>query len=135
MYQKPVQIPVSQVPQPPMQIPVSQVPQPPVQIPVSQVPQSPAASPRARHFGPFESTDAFNLIMSFVFGPQELQLLHIWLHTGIENTTGQVSNGNRDPTWDRVALGLQTEPYIQRGPTYTSCRRGFKWESRPNVGV
>ncbi|GFX57431.1 hypothetical protein TNCV_3138501 [Trichonephila clavipes] len=56
---EPVQIPVSQVPQPPMQIlHVSE----PVQIPVSQVPQSPvqspvprtyAASPRARHFGPF----------------------------------------------------------------------------------
>ncbi|GFS73051.1 hypothetical protein TNCV_3606431 [Trichonephila clavipes] len=75
---EPVQIPVSQVPQSPMQIlhvlepmqiPVSQVPQSPVQIlhvsepvqiPVSQVPQSPvqsartyAASPRARHVGPF----------------------------------------------------------------------------------
>ncbi|GFT07456.1 uncharacterized protein TNCV_3789301 [Trichonephila clavipes] len=39
----PVQIPVSQVPQPPVQIP--QVPQPPLQIPVSQVSQPPVQIP------------------------------------------------------------------------------------------
>ncbi|GFT53964.1 hypothetical protein TNCV_2442311 [Trichonephila clavipes] len=100
-----VQIPVSQVPQPPMQIlpepmqilhvleivqiPVSQVPQSPVQIPMSQVPQSPAQIPPVQSLpepiqllpeldilDPLESTDAFDQLMSFVFGPQELQLLH-----------------------------------------------------------
>ncbi|GFV59529.1 uncharacterized protein TNCV_1752681 [Trichonephila clavipes] len=111
---EPVQIPVSQVPQPPMQIlpepmnilhvpqhvqipvshiPVSHVPQPPmqilhvsepVQIPVSHVPQSPVQSlpepmqllPELDMLDPLESTDAFDQLMSFVFGPQELQLLH-----------------------------------------------------------
>ncbi|GFX30874.1 hypothetical protein TNCV_4145821 [Trichonephila clavipes] len=95
-----VQIPVSHVPQPPMQvlhvsepvqIPVSHVPQPPVQIPnvpvqipVSHVPQSPVQSlpepmqllPELDMLDPLESTDAFDQLMSFVFGPQELQLLH-----------------------------------------------------------
>ncbi|GFT02943.1 hypothetical protein TNCV_4962181 [Trichonephila clavipes] len=100
-----VQIPVSQVPQPPMQIlpepmqilhvsepvqiPVSQVPLSPVQIPVSQVPQSPVQIPPVQSLpvpmqilqeldilDPLESTDAFDQLMSFVFGPQELQLLH-----------------------------------------------------------
>ncbi|GFU20300.1 uncharacterized protein TNCV_3565211 [Trichonephila clavipes] len=85
--QPPMQIPVSQVPQPPMQIPVSQVPQPPMQIPVSQVPQSPVQIPPVQIppvqllpeldiLDPLESTDAFDQLMSFVFGPQELQLLH-----------------------------------------------------------
>ncbi|GFX65624.1 uncharacterized protein TNCV_4093191 [Trichonephila clavipes] len=96
----PVQIPVSHVPQPPMQvlhvsepvqIPVSHVPQPPmqilhvpVQIPVLHVPQSPVQSlpepmqllPELDMLDPLESTDAFDQLMSFVFGPQELQLLH-----------------------------------------------------------
>ncbi|GFV88546.1 uncharacterized protein TNCV_1243591 [Trichonephila clavipes] len=76
-----VQIPVSQVPQPPMQVlHVSE----PVQIPVSQVPQSPVQSlpepiqllPELDILDPLESTDAFDQLMSFVFGPQELQLLH-----------------------------------------------------------
>ncbi|GFX43031.1 uncharacterized protein TNCV_2710761 [Trichonephila clavipes] len=76
-----VQIPVSQVPQPPMQIlHVSE----PVQIPVSQVPQSPVQSlpepmqllPELDTFDPLESTDAFDQLMSFVFEPQELQLIH-----------------------------------------------------------
>ncbi|GFT64737.1 hypothetical protein TNCV_2162151 [Trichonephila clavipes] len=116
-----VQIPVSQVPQPPMQIlpepmnilhvpqhvqiPVSHVPQPPiqilpepmnilhvsepVQIPVSHVPQPPMQIlpepvqipvshllPELDMLDPLESTDAFDQLMSFVFGPQELQLLH-----------------------------------------------------------
>ncbi|GFV25978.1 uncharacterized protein TNCV_2693441 [Trichonephila clavipes] len=78
---EPVQIPVSQVPQRPMQIlHVSE----PVQIPVSQVPQSPVQSlpepmqllPELDIFDPLASTDAFDQLMSFVFGPQELQLLH-----------------------------------------------------------
>ncbi|GFW77797.1 hypothetical protein TNCV_2805441 [Trichonephila clavipes] len=69
-----VQIPVSQVPQSPVQIlHVSE----PVQIPVSQVPQSPVQSlPELDILDPLESTDAFDQLMSFVFGPQELQLLH-----------------------------------------------------------
>ncbi|GFX42275.1 hypothetical protein TNCV_109951 [Trichonephila clavipes] len=95
---EPVQIPVSHVPQSPMQIlhapvqiPVSHVPQSPmqilhapVQIPVSHVPQSPVQSlpepmqllPELDMLDPLESTDAFDQLMSFVFGPQELQLLH-----------------------------------------------------------
>ncbi|GFW45822.1 uncharacterized protein TNCV_4495421 [Trichonephila clavipes] len=93
--QSPVQIPVSQVPQPPMQI--LHVSEPvqilhvsePVQIPVSQVPQSPVPIPPVQSLpepmqllpmldilDPLESTDAFDQLMSFVFGPQELQLLH-----------------------------------------------------------
>ncbi|GFU14331.1 uncharacterized protein TNCV_3491411 [Trichonephila clavipes] len=100
---EPVQIPVSQVPQPPMQIlpepmqilhvsesvqiPVSQVAQSPVQIihisepvqiPVSQVPRSPMQLlPEFDILDPLESADAFDQLMSFVFGPQELQLLHL----------------------------------------------------------
>ncbi|GFW11213.1 uncharacterized protein TNCV_5132241 [Trichonephila clavipes] len=71
---EPVQIPVSQVPQPLMQIlHVSE----PVQIPVSQVPQSPVQRfPELDILDPLESTDAFDQLMSFVFGPLELQLLH-----------------------------------------------------------
>ncbi|GFU36459.1 hypothetical protein TNCV_4857751 [Trichonephila clavipes] len=92
---EPVQIPVSQVPQSPMQIlhvsepvqiPVSQVPQSPVQIlhvsepvqiPVSQVPQSPVKIPPVQLLpeldilDPLESTDAFDQLLSFVFGLQE----------------------------------------------------------------
>ncbi|GFU39897.1 hypothetical protein TNCV_152351 [Trichonephila clavipes] len=56
----------------------------PVQIPVSHVPQSPVQSlpepmqllPELDMLDPLESTDAFDQLMSFVFGPQELQLLH-----------------------------------------------------------
>ncbi|GFU83679.1 hypothetical protein TNCV_1412171 [Trichonephila clavipes] len=76
-----VQIPVSHVPQSPVQIlHVSE----PVQIPVSHVPQPPVQSlpepmqlfPELDMLDPLESTDAFDQLMSFVFGPQELQLLH-----------------------------------------------------------
>ncbi|GFW87056.1 uncharacterized protein TNCV_1922821 [Trichonephila clavipes] len=83
-----VQIPVSQVPRPPMQI--LQVPESPVQIlhvlepvqiPVSQVPQSPVQIPLVPEtpvqilpeldtLDPLESTDAFDQLMSFIFGPQ-----------------------------------------------------------------
>ncbi|GFW87462.1 uncharacterized protein TNCV_1301071 [Trichonephila clavipes] len=83
---EPVQIPISHVPQPPMQIlhvsepvqiPVSQVPQSPVQIPVSKVPQLPMQLlPDLDTLNPLESTDAFDQLISFVFGPKELQLLH-----------------------------------------------------------
>ncbi|GFU66011.1 hypothetical protein TNCV_129241 [Trichonephila clavipes] len=56
----------------------------PVQIPVSHVPQSPVQSlpepmqllPELDMLDPLEVTDAFDQLMSFVFGPQELQLLH-----------------------------------------------------------
>ncbi|GFV62301.1 hypothetical protein TNCV_2464281 [Trichonephila clavipes] len=88
-----VQIPVSQAPQPPMQIflepmqilhvsepvqiPVSQVPQSPVQIPpVQSLPEPMQILPELDILDPLESTDAFDQLMSFVFGPQELQLLH-----------------------------------------------------------
>ncbi|GFX75082.1 uncharacterized protein TNCV_4064841 [Trichonephila clavipes] len=84
-----VQILVSQVPQPPMQIPLVHIPDVPesVQIPVLQVPQSPMQIPLVPEppvqllpeldtLDPLESTDAFDQLMSFVFGPKELQLLH-----------------------------------------------------------
>ncbi|GFV00753.1 hypothetical protein TNCV_1385721 [Trichonephila clavipes] len=66
-------IPVSQVPQSPVQIPVSQVPQSPVQI----LPEPTQILPELDILDPLESTDAFDQLMSFVFGPQELQLLHM----------------------------------------------------------
>ncbi|GFV89796.1 hypothetical protein TNCV_827881 [Trichonephila clavipes] len=85
-----VQIPVLKVPQSPVQIPpvqITDVPEP-VHIPVSQVPQSPVQIPPVQSLpepmqilpeldilNPLESTDAFDHLMSFVFGPQELQLL------------------------------------------------------------
>ncbi|GFW63075.1 uncharacterized protein TNCV_4454231 [Trichonephila clavipes] len=87
-----VQIPV--VPQPPVQIPnvpvqIPVVPQSPVQslpepvqIPVSHVPPVQSLPepmqllPELDMLDPLESTDAFDQLMSFVFGPQELQLLH-----------------------------------------------------------
>ncbi|GFT99063.1 hypothetical protein TNCV_3794381 [Trichonephila clavipes] len=120
---EPVQIPVSQVPQPPMQIlhvsepvqiPVSQVPQPPmqilhvsepVQIPVSQVPQSPVQSlpepmqllPELDMLDPLESTDAFDQLMSFVFGPQELQLLHTVPSIFDENLFSFLDEFEREP--------------------------------------
>ncbi|GFV26933.1 uncharacterized protein TNCV_1753921 [Trichonephila clavipes] len=81
-----VQITVSQVPQPPMQIlhvsepvqiPVSQVPQLPVQIPpVQSLPAPMQLLPELDTLDPLESTDAFDQLMTFVFEPQELQLLH-----------------------------------------------------------
>ncbi|GFX33229.1 uncharacterized protein TNCV_2353981 [Trichonephila clavipes] len=100
---EPVQIPVSQVPQPPMQIPVSQVPQPPVQIPVSQVPKSPVQIPPVQLLpeldilDPLESTDAFDQLMSFVFGPQELQLLHTVPSIFDENLFSFLDEFEREP--------------------------------------
>ncbi|GFT42930.1 uncharacterized protein TNCV_1615021 [Trichonephila clavipes] len=83
---EPVQIPVSQVSQSPVQIlhvsepvqiPVSQVPQSPVQIPpVQSLPEPMQLLPELDILDPLGSTDAFDQLMSFVFGPQELQLLH-----------------------------------------------------------
>ncbi|GFV24446.1 uncharacterized protein TNCV_5024711 [Trichonephila clavipes] len=101
--QPPVQIP--HVPEPPVQI--THVPEPTVQIPVSQVPQPSLQIPHVPEpsvkilpvpepiqilhalepmqilsefdtLDPLELTDAFDLLISFVFGPpaQELQLLH-----------------------------------------------------------
>ncbi|GFU77863.1 uncharacterized protein TNCV_1138711 [Trichonephila clavipes] len=74
---EPVQIPVSHVPQSPMQslpepvqIPVSHVP------PVQSLPEPMQLLPELDMLDPLESTDAFDQLMSFVFGPQELQLLH-----------------------------------------------------------
>ncbi|GFW62858.1 hypothetical protein TNCV_4452071 [Trichonephila clavipes] len=101
----PQQIPVSHVPQPPMQVlhvsesvqipvvshlcshlcrftvPMQSLPEP-VQIPVSHVPPVQSLPepmqllPELDMLDPLESTDAFDQLMSFVFGPQELQLLH-----------------------------------------------------------
>ncbi|GFW38886.1 hypothetical protein TNCV_4078441 [Trichonephila clavipes] len=60
-----------------MQIPVSQVPQTPVpQSPVQILPETMQILPELDIMDPLESTDAFDQLMSFVFGPQELQLLH-----------------------------------------------------------
>ncbi|GFT49768.1 hypothetical protein TNCV_4969811 [Trichonephila clavipes] len=87
---EPVQIPVSHVPEPvqilhvpePVQIPVSQVPQPPVQIlPVPehmQILHVPEPRQILSQLDTLEPMDAFDQLMSFVFGPpaQELQLLH-----------------------------------------------------------
>ncbi|GFU97172.1 uncharacterized protein TNCV_1526521 [Trichonephila clavipes] len=56
----------------PVQIPVSQVPQSPVQI----LPEPMQILPELDTLDALESTDAFDQLMSFVFGPQELQLLH-----------------------------------------------------------
>ncbi|GFT83723.1 hypothetical protein TNCV_3891051 [Trichonephila clavipes] len=81
-----VQIPVSQVPQQPvqilhvselMQIPVSQVPQTQVlQSPVQSLPEPMQILPELDILDPLETTDAFEQLMLFVFGPQELHLLH-----------------------------------------------------------
>ncbi|GFW30204.1 hypothetical protein TNCV_3067561 [Trichonephila clavipes] len=64
-----------------------------------------------------------------------------------KHNVGQASYRNRNTTWDRLQTGIETqrgtgwlwgtqgfkrEPYRQREPTYTSCRRGFIQESRPN---
>ncbi|GFV26696.1 hypothetical protein TNCV_3292401 [Trichonephila clavipes] len=75
--QPPMQIPLVHIPDvpEPVQIPVSQVPQSPVQIPL--VPEPPVQLlPELDTLDPLESTDAFDQLMSFVFGPQDLQLLH-----------------------------------------------------------
>ncbi|GFT31079.1 hypothetical protein TNCV_1276411 [Trichonephila clavipes] len=111
--QEPVQIPVLQVPQPPMQIlhvsePVQilHVSQP-VQIPVSQVPRSPVHSlpepmqllPELDILDALESTDAFDQLMSFVFGPQELQLLH---------TVPSIFDGDLYPSWMNLKRSLWT---------------------------
>ncbi|GFX09246.1 hypothetical protein TNCV_1068321 [Trichonephila clavipes] len=71
---EPVQI--ADVPEP-VQIPVSQVPQLPMQIPpVQSLPAPLQLLPELDILDPLESTDAFDQLMSFVFGLQELQLLH-----------------------------------------------------------
>ncbi|GFW54117.1 uncharacterized protein TNCV_3829251 [Trichonephila clavipes] len=76
-----VQIPVSQVPQPPMQIlpePMQILPEP-MQIlpePMQILPEPMQILPEHDTLDPLKSTDAFDQLMSFVFGPQELQLLH-----------------------------------------------------------
>ncbi|GFW04781.1 uncharacterized protein TNCV_4880171 [Trichonephila clavipes] len=95
-----VHIPVSQVPQPHMQI----LPEP-VEIPVSQVPQSPVQSlpepmqllPELDMLDPLESTDAFDQLMSFVFGPQELQLLHTVPSIFDENLFSFLDEFEREP--------------------------------------
>ncbi|GFU44903.1 uncharacterized protein TNCV_4234371 [Trichonephila clavipes] len=106
------QIPVSQVPQPPMQIlHVSEPPvqilhvSEPMQIPVSQVPQSPVQSlpepmqllPELDILDPLETTDAFDQLMSFVFGPQELQLLHTVPSIFDENLFSFLDEFEREP--------------------------------------
>ncbi|GFV24440.1 hypothetical protein TNCV_5024651 [Trichonephila clavipes] len=69
--QLPVQIPL--VPEPPMQI--SNVPEP---MQILHVPEPMEILPELDTLDPSEPTDAFDQLMSFVFGPppQKLQLLH-----------------------------------------------------------
>ncbi|GFU71736.1 uncharacterized protein TNCV_1954971 [Trichonephila clavipes] len=73
----------SELPMAPVQIPdvlepvqIPHVPEPPVQIPVSPVQSLPEPMQILPELDVLESTDAFDQLMSFVFGPQELQLLH-----------------------------------------------------------
>ncbi|GFS93647.1 hypothetical protein TNCV_3775911 [Trichonephila clavipes] len=44
-----------------------------------------------------------------------------------KHNVGQVSNVNRDPKHN-VGQASNGNPKLNGGPTYTSCRRGFKWE-------
>ncbi|GFY06523.1 uncharacterized protein TNCV_3523791 [Trichonephila clavipes] len=122
---EPVQIPVSQVPQSPVQIlHVSE----PVQIPVSQVPQSPVQIPPVQSLpepmqllsdldilDPLGSTDAFDQLMSFVFAPQELQLLH---------TVPSIFDGDLFSFLDE----FEREPMDLTMPRLNSCVKniGFK---------
>ncbi|GFT23924.1 uncharacterized protein TNCV_3207751 [Trichonephila clavipes] len=123
---EPVQIPVSQVPQPPMQIlhvsepvqiPVSQVPQSPVHIPpVQSLPEPMQLLPELYILDPLESTDAFDQLMSFIFGPQELQLLH---------TVPSIFDGDVFSFLDE----FEREPMDLRMPRLNSCVKksiGFK---------
>ncbi|GFX76100.1 uncharacterized protein TNCV_1869091 [Trichonephila clavipes] len=122
---EPMQIPVSQVPQPPMQIlhvsepmqiPVLQVPQSPVQIPpVQSLPETMQLLPELDILDPLESTDAFDQLMSFVFGPQELQLLH---------TVPSIFDGDLFSFLDE----FEREPMDLTMPRLNSCVKniGFK---------
>ncbi|GFU74654.1 hypothetical protein TNCV_2648231 [Trichonephila clavipes] len=65
-----VQIQESQVPKPSVQIPSMQIPS------VQSLPDPMQILPDLDILDPLESTDAFDQLMSFVFRPQELQLLH-----------------------------------------------------------
>ncbi|GFX36787.1 uncharacterized protein TNCV_5036231 [Trichonephila clavipes] len=110
---EPVQIPLSQVPpmqilhvSEPVQIPVSQVPQSPVQIPPVQL------LPELDILDPLESTDAFDQLMSFVFGPQELQLLH---------TVPSIFDGNLFSFLDE----FEREPMDLTMPRQNSCVKKF----------
>ncbi|GFU01482.1 hypothetical protein TNCV_4877191 [Trichonephila clavipes] len=94
----------------PVQIPVSQVPQSPVQIPPVQ------SLPDLDILDPLELTDAFDLLMSFVFGPQELQLLH---------TVPSIFDGNLLSFLDE----FEREPMDLTMPRLNSCVNksiGFK---------
>ncbi|GFU74664.1 hypothetical protein TNCV_2648331 [Trichonephila clavipes] len=139
-----VQIPVSQVPQPPMQIlpepmqilhvsepvqipipdvpehvqiPVSQLPKPSVQIPpVQSLPEPMQILPELDILDPLETTDAFDHLMSFVFGPQELQLIH---------TVPSIFNGNLFSFLDE----FERAPMDLTMPRLNSCVKksiGFK---------
>ncbi|GFV05626.1 hypothetical protein TNCV_228371 [Trichonephila clavipes] len=78
----PVQISVSQVPQPPVQILHDPEPMQILHVPepkqILLVPEPMQIPPELNTLDPLESTDALDQLMSFVFGPpaQELQLLH-----------------------------------------------------------
>ncbi|GFX40344.1 uncharacterized protein TNCV_4319771 [Trichonephila clavipes] len=95
----------------------------PVQIPVSQVPQSPVQSlpepmqllPELDILDPLESTDAFDQLMSSVFGPQELQLLH---------TVPSIFDGDLFSFLDE----FEREPMDLTMPRLNSCVKniGFK---------
>ncbi|GFX71971.1 uncharacterized protein TNCV_4628991 [Trichonephila clavipes] len=120
---EPVQIPVSQVPQPPMQIlhvskPVQMLHvSEPVQIShVQSLPEPMQLLPELDILDPLESTDAFDQLMLFVFGPQELQLLH---------TVPSIFEGNLFSFLDE----FEREPMDLTMPRLNSCVKksvGFK---------
>ncbi|GFX05876.1 hypothetical protein TNCV_1785091 [Trichonephila clavipes] len=143
---EPVQIPVSQVPQSPVQIlHVSE----PVQIPVSQVPQSPVQSlpepmqllPELDILDPLESTDAFDQLMSFVFGPQELQLLHTVPSIFDGDLFSFLDEFEREPmdlTMPRVnscvKKSIGFKPIQPMDLSVNSCYRSIIYRSHPTHG-
>ncbi|GFV34523.1 uncharacterized protein TNCV_1448291 [Trichonephila clavipes] len=121
--QSPVLIPVSHVPEPPVDIPGSQVPQSPVQIPVSQVPQPPMQILHELDtLDPLESTHAFDQLMSFVFGPQELQLLH---------TVPSIVDGDLLSFLDEFERELAMEPMDLTMPRLDPCVKNLS-ELKPS---
>ncbi|GFW26017.1 hypothetical protein TNCV_3316891 [Trichonephila clavipes] len=120
--QSPVQILVSQVPQSPVKIPLVNIPDVPehVQIPVSQVSQPPMQIlpepmqilPELDTLDPLVSTDAFDQLMSFVFGPQELKLFH---------KVHSIFDGNLLSFLDEFERGLAMEPMDLTIPRLDPC--------------
>ncbi|GFS86973.1 hypothetical protein TNCV_1280361 [Trichonephila clavipes] len=88
----------------------------PVQIPpVQSLPEPMQLLPELDMLDPLESTDAFDQLMSFVFGPQELQLLH---------TVPSIFDGDLFSFLDE----FEREPMDLTMPRVNSCVKniGFK---------